>query len=116
MKIRGRISGQTILLDTLPGLPMDQRVEVDITPVEDTTETGEARKDEVRAREPASKRKRGGRFAEMGISQEALEARIATEPRFEFIRRADEHRKKREKLWGGKSDMTTQWVREDRDR
>lgn len=104
------------MLDTLPGLPMDQRVEVDITPVEDATETAEAQKDETDTHDPAQKRKRGGRFAEMGISQEALEARIATEPRFEFIRRADEHRKKRGKLWGGKSDMTTQWVREDRDR
>lgn len=116
MKIRGRISGQTILLDTLPGLPMDQRVEVDIKPVEDTAETAEARNDEADTQEPAQKRKRGGRFAEMGISQEELEARIATEPRFEFIRRADEHRKKMDRRREGKSDMTTQWIREDRDR
>ncbi len=116
MKIRGRISGQTILLDTLPGLPMDQRVEVDITPVEDATETAKVQRDEASAREPARKRKRGGRFAEMGISQEELEVRIATEPRFEFIRRADEHRKKMARRREGKSDITTQWIREDRDR
>ena len=56
MKIRGRISGQTILLDTLPGLPMDQRVEVDITPVEDT-ETEDPEDED--SPEPAQKRKRG---------------------------------------------------------
>ena len=104
------------MLDTLPGLPTDQRVEVDITPVEDATETAGARKEEAGAREPAKKRKRGGRLAEMGISPEELDARIATEPQFEFIRRADEHRKKMDKRRGGKSDMTTQWIREDRDR
>ena len=120
MKIRGRISGQTILLDTLPGLPMDQRVEVDITPVEDATETVEAQKDESDTHDPAQKRKRGTTLSDilsnMGITREELDARIETEPQFEFIRRADEHRKKRGKLWGGKSDMTTQWIREDRDR
>ena len=116
MKIRGTIRGQTILLDTLPGLPMDQRVEIDITPVEDATETVEARGDETDTPKSTQNRKRGGRFAEMGISQEELEARIATEPRFEFIRRADKLREKMDKRRGGKSDMTTQWIREDRDR
>ena len=116
MKIRGTIRGQTILLDTLPGFAMDQRVEIDITPVEDRSETAEARKDGADTPDSAQKRKRGGRFAEMGISLEELDARIATEPRFEFIRRADEHRKKREKLRGGKLNLTTQWIREDRDR
>ena len=103
-------------MDTLPGLPMDQRVEVDITPLEDTTETAKTELEETDAREPTQKRKRGGRLAEMGISPEELDARRATEPRFEFIRRADEHRKKMEKLRGGKLNLTTQWIREDRDR
>ena len=116
MKTQGTIRGRSIILDTFPGFERDQRVEVDITPVEDTTETVKAQKDEAGTREPAQKRKRGGRFSEMGISQEELEARIATEPRFEFIRQADKHRKKREKLQGGKSNLTTQWIREDRDR
>ncbi len=111
MKIRGTIRGRSIFLDSLPGFALDQRVEVDITPVEDTVETAEAD-----TREPAQKRKRGTRFSDLGISAEELDARIATEPRFEFIRRADEHRKKREKLGGGKSNLTTQWIREDRDR
>ena len=108
------------MLDTLPGLPTDQRVEVDITPLEDTTETAKARKDESGAREPAKKRKRGTTLSDilsnMGISREELDTRIETEPQFEFIRQARERRKKREELWGGKSDMTTQWIREDRDR
>lgn len=107
-------------MDTLPGLPMDQRVEVDITPVEDATETDEARKDETGAREPVQKRKRVTTLSDilsnMGITREELDARIETEPQFEFIRQARERRKKRKKLWGGKSDMTTQWIREDRDR
>ncbi len=100
MKLRGTIRGRSILLDSLPGFGMDQRVEVDITPVEDTSEAVESELDEASAREPARKRKRGGRFSEMGISQEELEARIATEPRFEFIRRADELRKKMDKRRG----------------
>ena len=110
------------MLDTLPGLPMDQRVEVDITPVEDATETAEDRKDEASAREPAKKRRRVTTLSDilsnMGISREELDSRIETEPQFEFIRQARERRKKREELWGGKSDMTTesQWIREDRDR
>ena len=84
------------MLDTLPGLPMDQRVEVDITPVEDTTETGEARKDEASARKPARKHERGGRFAEMGIPQEELDTEV--DP---LIRQARERRKKLEKLQQG---------------
>ena len=116
MKIRGTIRGQTIFLDTLPGLPMDQRVDVDITPVEDTSETAKAQQDEADIPESAQRRKRGGRLSEMGISQEELEARIATEPRFEFIRRADELRKKMDKRRGGKSNLITRWIREYRDR
>ena len=116
MKIRGRIWGQTILLDTLPGLRMDQRVEVDITPVEDMTETAEAKLDKSGTSGPSQKRKRVTRRSDLGVSPEELEARIATEPQFEFIRQADEHRKKMEKLRGGRLNLTTQWIREDRDR
>ena len=50
MKIRGTITGRTILLDSLPDLAMDQRVEVDITPVEDATEPAEAKLDETNVR------------------------------------------------------------------
>ncbi len=120
MKIRGTIRGQTILLDTLPGFGMDQRVEVDITPVEDVTETVKARKDEADTPESNQNRKRVTTLSDilsrMGISREELDARIATEPQFESIRRADKLREKREKLRGGKLNLTTQWIREDRDR
>ena len=92
------------MLDTLPNLPMDQRVEVDITPVEDTTGTAEPRKDETDTRNPAQKRKSVTTLSDilsnMGITREELDARIATEPQFEFIRRADEHRKKMDKRRG----------------
>lgn len=117
MKIRGTIRGRSIFLDTLPGFGMDQRVEVDITPVEDTTETAEAKLDEADTREFAQKRKRvttlSDILSDMGITREELDARVEADP---FIRQVDEHRKKREKLGGGKSNLTTQWIREDRDR
>lgn len=120
MKIRGTITGRTIFLDSLPDLAMDQRVEVDIIPVEDATEPAEAKLDEAGIREPAQKRKRVTTLSDilssMGISREELDARIETEPQFEFIREARKHRKKMDKLRGSKSDMITQWIREDRDR
>ena len=120
MKIRGTIRGQSILLDTLPDLATDQRVVVDITPVEDSTETPEANLEEVSVNGPVQERKRGTRLSdllsEMGISREELDARIESDPQFEFIREARKHRQKREKQRGGKSDLITQWVREDRDR
>ena len=120
MKIRGTITGRTIFLDTLPDLAMDQRVEVDIKPVADRSEIVETELDEDSTREPAQKRKRVTTLSDilsnMGISREELDARIATEPQFEFIREARKHRKELEKLRGGKSSLTTQWIREDRDR
>ena len=120
MKIQGTIRGRTILLDSLPDLAMDQRVEVDITPVEDATEPAKAQKGEAGTREPAQKRKRVTTLSDilsnMGISREELDARIATEPQFEFIRQADKLRKKMDNRRGVKSDMTTRWIREDRDR
>ncbi len=120
MKIRGTIRGRSIFLDTFSGLPMDQRVEIDIKPVADTSETTEVKLDEADTRESAQKSKRGTRLSDvlskMGMSREELDARIATEPQFEFIRQADKRRKKMDKRRGSKSDMTTQWIREDRDR
>ena len=117
MKIRGRISGQTILLDTLPGLPMDQRVEVEITPVEDVTETGEARKNEADAREIAQKRKSvttlSDILSELGITREELDARVEADP---SIGEARKHRKKLEQLMGGHKIDVAQLIREDRDR
>ena len=104
MKIRGTITGRTILLDSLPGLAMDQRVEVDITPVEDATEPAEAKLDETNVQDPAQKRKRVTTLSDilsnMGISREELDARIATEPQFELIRQADKHRKEMDKRRG----------------
>ena len=120
MKIRGTITGRTIFLDSLPDLAMDQRVEVDIIPVEDATEPAEAKLDEAGTREPAQKHKRVTTLSDilsnMGISREELDTRIATEPQFEFIRESRKHRKKLEqKLRGQKIDVA-QLVREDRDR
>ena len=120
MKIQGTIRGRSIFLDSLPGFALDQRVEVDITPVEDTTETAESKLDEADTRKPARKRKRvttlSDILSDMGITREELDARIETEPQFEFIREARKHRKKLEqKLRGQKIDVA-QLVREDRDR
>ena len=112
-----KIWGQTILRDTLPSLPMDQRVEVDITPVEDMSEASEAQQDEGVIRESAQKSKRGAKLSyplsDLGISREELDVRVEADP---FIRRADEHRKEVGKRRGGKSNLTTQWIREDGDR
>ena len=117
MKIRGTIRGRSIFLDSLPGFGMDQRVEVDITPVEDATEASEAKLDEADTREFAQKRKDvttlSDILSEMGITREELDARVEADP---FIREARKRRKKWGKLRGGESDLITQWIREDRDR
>lgn len=74
MKIRGTIRGRTIFLDSLPGFALDQRVEIDITPVADTTETAETKLDEADTREPAQKRKRvttlSDILSELGMTRE----------------------------------------------
>ena len=117
MKIRGTIRGRSIFLDTLPGFGMDQRVEVDITPVEDTSEKSEAKLAEADTREPTQKRKDvttlSDILADMGITREELDARVEADP---FIREARKRRKKWGKLRDGESDLITQWIREDRDR
>ncbi len=113
MKIRGTIKGQTIELDSPSGLPTDQRVEIEVRPVQDGAEADD---EKLNLPDSVKGRRRITRFSDLGISVEELEARIATEPQFEFIRQADEHRKKLEKLRGGKLNLTTQWIREDRDR
>ena len=117
MKIRGTIRGRSIFLDSLPGFGMDQRVEVDITPVEDATEASEAKLDEADTREPTQKRKGvttlSDILSDMGITREELDARVEADP---FIREARKRRKKLEqKLQGQKIDVA-QLVREDRDR
>ena len=120
MKILGTIKGQTIELDGPSGLPTDQRVEIEIRPVEGATDAARTKLEETDASGSAQKRKRvttlSDLLSKMGVTREELDARIETEPQFEFIRRADEHRKKMDKRRGSKSDMTTQWIREDRDR
>ena len=117
MKIRGTIRGRSIFLDSLPGFALDQRVEVDITPVEDTTETAEDRKDEAGARDPAKKRRRGTTLSDilsdLGITREELDARIEADP---SIREARKHRKKLEQLMGEHKIDVAQLIREDRDR
>ena len=45
-----------------------------------------------------------------------LEARIATEPQFEYLRRADKIREELAKHWGGPRNLSTQFIREDRER
>ena len=109
MKTQGTIRGWSIILDTFPGFERDQRVEVDITPVEDTTETVKTQKDEAGAREPAQKRKPvttlSDILSELGITREELDARVEADP---FIRQVDEHRKKMDKRRGSKLNLTTQ--------
>ncbi len=116
MKIRGTIKGQMIELDSPTGLPTEQRVEIDIRPLDDLPKTGESKAHEADSAKPIKKRKRGTRLSDIYPNVEELDARIATEPQFEFIRQAREHRKKLEKEWGGKLNLSTQWIREDRDR
>ena len=117
MKIQGTIRGRSIFLDSLPGFALDQRVEVDITPVEDTTETTEDTLEEVNTREPAKKRKRGTTLSDilsnMGITREELDARIEADP---SIREARKHRKKLEQLMGEHKIDVAHLIREDRDR
>ena len=113
MKIRGTIKGQTIELDSPSGLPTDQRVEIEVRPVQDGVQADDQKSN---VPESAKGRKRITRFSDLGISAEELDARIATEPQFEVIRRMDEGRKKLEKLLQGRKIDVVQLVREDRDR
>lgn len=103
MKVRGTIQGKSIAVDAPLDLPEGQRVEVEVHPV--TPELVAA--EQERAAETALWR---------GMSEEEFEEVIATHPRFEHIRRADEIRQRFLECWGGPLNLATQFIREDRER
>ena len=117
MKILGTIRGQTIELDGPSGLPTDQRVEIEIRPVEGATDAARAKLEETDMSGPAQKRNRGTTLSDIlsniGITREELDARVEANP---SIKEARKHRKKLERLMGGHKIDVAQLIREDRDR
>ena len=103
MKVHGTIQGKGIAVDAPLDLPEGQRVEVEVHPV---------------MSEPAAAEQE--RLEEMalwqGMSEDEFEEVIATHPKFEHIRRADEMRKALLECWGGPRNLATQFIREDRER
>ena len=96
MKVRGTVNGNTITIDGYIDLPEGQQVEVGISPAAPAIE--------------------GTAAVRTYPMPPELEARIATEPQFENLRRADEIREKLAKRWGGPLNLATQFIREDRER
>ena len=105
MKVRGTIQGKSIAVDAPLNLPEGQRVEVEVHPV--TPELAAAETEQERAAETA---------LWQGMTEEEFEEVIATHPKFEHIRRADEMRKMLLERWGGPLNLSTQFIREDRER
>ena len=104
MKVRGTVKGNTITFDDCIDLPEGQRVEVEVHLV--TPEP--AAEVEGTTTEPSD--------ARTYPMPPELEARIATEPQFENLRRADKIREELAKRWGGPRNLATQFIREDRER
>ena len=100
VKARGVVKGNTITFDEYIDLPEGQQVEVEIHPV--------AAESEAAVGESAV-----GRAYPMPPE---LEARIATEPQFENLRRVDKIREELARRWGGPRNLSTQFIREDRER
>ena len=100
MKVRGTVKGNTIAFDDCIDLPEGQQVEVEISPVAAEIE-GTAGESPVSRAYPMPPE---------------LEARIATEPQFENLRRADKIREELARRWGGPRNLSTQFIREDRER
>ena len=96
MKVRGTVKGKGIAVDAPLNLPEGQQVEVEISPAAPAIE--------------------GTATVRTYPMPPELEARIATEPQFENLRRADEIREKLAKRWGGPLNLATQFIREDRER
>ena len=86
MKRRGIVKGQTIEFDHPLGLPDGQAVELDIRPL--AGENGAS---------PAAQAERKRQIGEA-------------------LRQADEIKDRLEKQWGGKLNLSVQYIREDRDR
>ena len=104
MKASGAVRGRTIAIDTPINLPEGQRVEVDIQSVAPESETL-AR--EGKSNEPVLR---------LDMTKDEIDAIIATDPRFEGIRRLDRMRARLLKRWGEPLNLSTQFIREDRDR
>lgn len=103
MKVRGTVKGKSIAVDAPLDLPEGQRVEVEVHPVMSELAAAE----QERAAEMARWR---------GMTEEEFEEVIATHPKFEHIRRADEIRNRLLERWGGPLNLATQFIREDRER
>ena len=100
MKIHGTVKGNAITFDDCIDLPEGQQVEVEIRPAASEVEGTTTEPSAVRTYPMPPE----------------LEARIATEPQFENLRRADKIREALAKRWGGPRNLSTQFIREDRDR
>ena len=103
MKVRGTIQGKGIAVDAPLDLPEGQRVEVEVHPVPPELAAAEQERSEETA-------------LWQGMTEEEFEEVIATHPKFEHIRRADEIRNRLLERWGGPLNLATQFIREDRDR
>ena len=102
VRVRGTVKGKSIAVDAPLDLPEGQRVEVEVHPV---------------MSEPAAEQERAAEMARwQGMTEEEFEEVIATHPKFEHIRRADEMRKALLERWGGPLNLATQFIREDRER
>ena len=104
MKASGAVQGRTIAIDTPINLPEGQRVEVDIQILARESET------------PARRDKSNEAVLRLDMTKDEIDAIIATDPRFEGIRRLDRMRARLLERWGGPLDLSTQFIREDRDR
>lgn len=104
MKANGAVQGQTIAIDTPINLPEGQRVEVDIQSVAPESET------------PARAGKSNEPVLRLDMTKDEIDAIIATDPRFEGIRRLDKMRARLLERWGEPLNLSTQFIREDRDR
>ena len=103
MKVRGTIQGKGIAVDAPLNLPEGQRVEVEVRLVTPEQELDEQELAEEQARWRA-------------MTEEEFEEVIATHPRFEHIRQLDALQAMFLERWGGPLNLSTQFIREDRDR
>ena len=104
MKANGAVQGQTIAIDTPINLPEGQRVEADIQSVAPESET------------PAREGKSNEPVLRLDMTKDEIDAIIATDPRFEGIRRLARMRARLLEHWGEPLNLSTQFIRADRDR
>ena len=104
MKASGAVQGRTIAIDTPINLPEGQRVVIEIQSVAPESET------------PARRDKSNEPVLRLDMTKDEIDAIIATDPRFEGIRRLDKMRARLLERWGEPLNLSTQFIREGRDR